>query len=43
MGFLQQGSFPASLKPAQERMALSTNYLSFTDGSGKNFSHTFVL
>ncbi len=42
MGFLQQGSFPASLKPAQERMALSTNYLSFTDGSGKNFSQQYL-
>ena len=42
MSFLNQGSFPASLKPAQERMALSTNYLSFTDGSGKNFSQQYL-
>jgi len=34
MGFVTGGSFPASIVPAQNRMALSSNYLSFTDGTG---------
>ena len=38
MSFVTGGSFPAQLKPAQERMALNTNYLSFNDSSGNDFA-----
>ena len=34
MSFVTGGSFPASLVPAQNRMALNTNYLSFDDATG---------
>ena len=34
MSFSNTGSFPASLVPAQNRMALNTNYLSFDDSDG---------
>jgi hypothetical protein len=34
MAFNTGGSFPASLVPAQNRMALNTNYLSFDDAAG---------
>jgi len=34
MSFSNTGSFPASLKPAQNRLALNTNYLSFDDAAG---------
>ena len=34
MSFNVSGSFPASLVPAQNRMALNTNYLSFDDAAG---------
>ena len=33
MAFVTGGSFPASLVPAQQRMALNTNYLDFTGGA----------
>jgi len=34
MSFSNTGSFPASLVPAQNRLALNTNYLSFDDAAG---------
>jgi hypothetical protein len=34
MSFVVGGSFPASLKPAQERMALMDNYMSFDSAAG---------
>ena len=34
MSFTPGGSFPASLVPAQNRMALNTNYLSFDNAAG---------
>ena len=34
MSFNVSGSFPASIVPAQERMALASNYLSFDSASG---------
>ena len=42
MSFVTGGSFPAQLKPAQERMALNTNYLSFNDGSGNDFAQQYL-
>ena len=33
MSFATSGSFPASLVPAQKRMALNDNYLNFADGT----------
>ena len=34
MSFVVGGSFPASLSPAQQRMTLISNYLSFDDAAG---------
>ena len=34
MSFVVGGSFPASLSPAQQRMTLISNYLSFDDAGG---------
>jgi len=34
MSFNVSGSFPASLVPAQNRMALNTNYLDFNAAGG---------
>jgi hypothetical protein len=31
---LSGGAFPPSIVPSQQRMALSTNYLSFNDAAG---------
>jgi len=31
-----------SIKPSQKQQALETNYLNFTDGSGKNFSQQYL-
>jgi hypothetical protein len=42
MAFNQGGSFPASLTPAQNRMALNTNYLSFDDAAGGNFAQQYL-
>jgi len=42
MGFVTGGSFPASIVPAQKKMALSTNYLSFDDSSGNDFAQQYL-
>jgi len=42
MSFVQGGSFPASLKPAQQRMALRDNYLDFTGAAGGNFAQQYL-
>ena len=42
MGFVTGGSFPASLIPAQQRMALSTNYIDFTGATGGNFAQQYL-
>ncbi len=42
MGLIQGGSFPASIVPAQKRMALSTNFLEFNTGSGKDFAQQYL-
>ena len=39
---LSGGSFPASLVPSQNRMALSTNFLEFNTGSGKDFAQQYL-
>ena len=39
---LSGGSFPASLVPAQKRMTLSDNYLSFDDAAGGNFAQQYL-
>ena len=39
---LSGGSFPASLVPAQKRMTLSENYLSFDDAAGGNFAQQYL-
>ena len=42
MSLIQGGSFPASIVPAQKRMALSTNFLEFNTGSGKDFAQQYL-
>ena len=42
MSFVTGGSFPASLVPAQQRMALSTNYIDFTGATGGNFAQQYL-
>ena len=42
MGFVQGGSFPASLSPAAKKMTLSTNFLSFDDNSGNDFAQQYL-
>jgi hypothetical protein len=42
MSFATSGSFPASLIPAQQRMALNTNYLTFDGGTGGNFAQQYL-
>ena len=42
MSFNVSGSFPASLVPAQARMALNTNFLSFDDATGGNFAQQYL-
>ena len=42
MGFVQGGSFPASLSPAAQKMTLSTNFLSFDDNSGNDFAQQYL-
>jgi hypothetical protein len=34
---LSGGAFPASIVPAQKKMALPTNFLEFNTGTGKDF------
>jgi len=40
---LSGGSFPASIVPAQKKMALETNFLEFNTGSGKDFAQQYRL
>jgi hypothetical protein len=42
MSFVNGGSFPASLAPAQSQIALTSNYLSFTDAAGGNFAQQYL-
>jgi len=42
MSFNTGGSFPASIKPAQAKMALSDNYLDFTGAAGGNFAQQYL-
>jgi hypothetical protein len=42
MSFVTGGSFPASLVPAQNRMALQSNYLTFDGGAGGNFAQQYL-
>ena len=43
MSFVVGGSFPASLSPAQQRMTLISNYLSFDDaGGGGTFAQQYL-
>ena len=42
MSFVTGGSFPASLKPAQKRLALNDNYLAFNDSSGNDFAQQYL-
>ena len=42
MSFSNSGSFPASIVPAQTRLALSSNYLSFDSGAGGNFARQYL-
>ena len=39
---LSGGAFPASIIPSQNRMALSTNFLEFNTGSGKDFAQQYL-
>jgi len=39
---LSGGSFPASIVPAQKKMALETNFLEFNTGSGKDFAQQYL-
>jgi hypothetical protein len=39
---LSGGSFPASIIPSQNRMALSSNFLEFNTGSGKDFAQQYL-
>jgi len=40
--FVIGGSFPASLVPAQNRMTLRDNYLSFDGAAGGNFAQQYL-
>ena len=44
MSFANSGSFPASLKPAQKRMTLRSNYLDFTStgADSNNFAQQYL-
>ena len=42
MSFTVGGSFPAQLKPAQKRLALNDNYLSFNEGGEGNFAQQYL-
>jgi len=42
MGFNTSGSFPASIVPAQNRMALSSNYLAFDGAGGGTFAQQYL-
>jgi len=42
MAFNVSGSFPASIIPSQNRMALSSNYLDFTSGAGNDFGQQYL-
>jgi len=42
MSFVSGGSFPASLVPAQKRLALNDNYLAFNDGAGNDFAQQYL-
>ena len=42
MAFVSGGSFPASLIPAQKRLALNDNYLSFNDAGGNDFAQQYL-
>ena len=42
MSFVTGGSFPASIKPAQSKMALNENYLDFTGAAGGNFAQQYL-
>ena len=45
MGFVNNapgGAFPASIVPAQGKMVLQKNYLSFTDAAGGNFAQQYL-
>jgi len=42
MSFVNGGSFPASLIPAQKRLALNDNYLSFNDAGGNDFAQQYL-
>ena len=42
MSFVTGGSFPAKIVPAQGRMTLQSNYLSFTDAAGGNFAQQYL-
>jgi len=39
---LSGGAFPASIIPSQNRMALSTNFLEFNTGTGKDFAQQYL-
>ena len=41
MSFTTGGSFPALIKPAQQKLALNDNYLDFT-GSGNDFAQQYL-
>jgi hypothetical protein len=42
MSLVNGGSFPASIIPAQQKMALQTNFLEFNTGSGKDFAQQYL-
>ena len=42
MSFNVSGSFPASIIPAQKKMALETNFMSFNDASGRDFAQQYL-
>ena len=42
MSLVNQGSFPASIVPAQKKMALETNFLEFNTGTGKDFAQQYL-
>jgi hypothetical protein len=42
MSFNVGGSFPASIIPAQQKMALQTNFLEFNTGTGKDFAQQYL-
>jgi len=42
MSLVTGGSFPASIIPAQKKMALETNFLEFNTGSGKDFAQQYL-